>query len=66
MRKEVTGMNVAQLAQKFDLSAATVREICAMKGSPAYRSGTGRTSPWRCDVNKFEWFLLKLAERSKS
>lgn len=58
-------LTISEPAKKFGMSEATARIICAMKGSPAYKAGTGKTAPWRCDEDSFEAFLLANAEGSK-
>lgn len=58
-------LTVKELSVKFNMSEQTVKEICKTKGSPAYKIGTGKYSPWACYDDKFEQFIIKLADKYK-
>lgn len=58
-------LGVYDLAKHFDISPNTVRALCRTKGSPAFKAGITEKSSWKCDTDKFERFLVELAERSK-
>lgn len=58
-------LGVYELAKRFGMSPNTVRVLCRKKGSPAFKAGLTEKSSWKCDTEKFERFLVELAERSK-
>ena len=58
-------MTVRELSETFGVSYNQCIIICKIKGSPAYKSGVGRTSPWLCMPSKFEEFMQKNAEKWK-
>lgn len=58
-------MGVYDLAKRFGISPNTVRALCRTKGSPAFKAGMTEKSSWKCDAEKFERFLVELAEGSK-
>lgn len=46
------------------LPMSKIRQLCHMQGSPFFQSGKGGT--WWCDLEKFDKFLDKLAERKET
>ncbi|WP_455718017.1 hypothetical protein [Anaerosporobacter sp.] len=47
------------------MSEQTVKELCRTKGSPAYKKGVGKTSPWICFDDKFEQFIVSKSNQYK-
>ncbi len=58
-------LTVKELAEVFSMSHNQITEICRMKGSPAFKKGVGKTSPWVCFKDKFEAFLIEQASKYK-
>lgn len=58
-------MSATQLADTFCISYMQVTRLCKMKGSPAYKTGPGKTATWICMPSKFEKFMLDMSERWK-
>ncbi|WP_167957930.1 hypothetical protein [Anaerosporobacter faecicola] len=58
-------LTVNELSDKFSMSRNQIIEICKTKGSPAFKKGVGKTSPWLCFPDKFEIFLKQLSEKYK-
>lgn len=58
-------MTVKELCENFRLSYGQCLVICKTKGSPAYKSGLGKTASWLCMPSKFEAFMQKNAEKWK-
>ena len=49
---------------KRGLEPSFIRQICHMEGSPFFQTKKGGT--WRCDLDKLDKFLDKLAERKET
>lgn len=58
-------LTVNELSEEFSMSPNQIKEICRTKGSPAFKKGYGKTSPWLCFSDKFEEFLKQLAAEYK-
>jgi predicted HicB family RNase H-like nuclease len=58
-------VDIKTLSQIFGMSKNSIYEACRTKGSPAYKTGTGKTSHWVCFPNDMKVFLQKEAEKFK-
>jgi hypothetical protein len=58
-------LTVKELSKEFSMSTNQITELCKTKGSPAFKKGSGKTSPWICFPDKFEAFLVKKSEEWK-
>lgn len=58
-------LTIKELSEVFSMSTNQITEICKIKGSPAFKKGIGKTSPWLCFGDKFENFLKEQASKYK-
>lgn len=58
-------MSAKQISEKFGISYRVVTEAFAAKGSPAFKKGFQPKSPWCCDDEKFEQFMVEKAAKYK-
>lgn len=58
-------LTAKELSKMFNMSEQTVKQVCKTKGSPAFKKGIGKKSPWLCFPDKFEIFLKQLSEKYK-
>lgn len=58
-------LSTEDVMKTFSISKPTVLQLFAMKGSPAFKVGTGR-GHWRVEEDKFVAFLQKQSEKCKS
>lgn len=61
----MAALTIKELSEEFSMSPNQITEICKMKGSPAFKKGIGKTSPWLCFGDKFENFLKEQASKYK-
>lgn len=62
---EEVAVDKTVLAEQFGMCERMVFEYFRMPGSPAYKVGHGRTSPWRCKPSEFAAWLKQKSEDQK-
>lgn len=58
-------LTIPELCETFGVSKDSMYILCRTKGSPAFKSGSGRTSHWVCFPDDMKTFMQKISEPFK-